>query len=83
VVSMLLKSCGISERILTEHGTVVCVTHINSWSNISLQPTRIISKSAIGTRRSTIKSTNGAQVDRHVSERTSLDEAPSNPGRYW
>jgi hypothetical protein len=66
---------------LTQHGTIVRVSHVDSGSNISLQPTRIVAQTAVRTRRSAIKSSDRTQVNRHVSKRTSLHKATSNPGR--
>jgi hypothetical protein len=68
---------------LTQHGTVVRITHIDSRSNIPLQPTRIVTQTTVRTRRSAIKSSDRTQVDRHVSKRTSLDEITSNSGWNW
>jgi hypothetical protein len=52
------------KKQLTGHGTVVCVTHIDSRLDVSLQSARVVSKTAIRARSGAIKAADGAQVDR-------------------
>lgn len=66
---------------LTEYRTVVGVPHVDGRTNISLHATRVVSQACIGSGCSAVDSTNGAQVNGHVGERSGCDETSANTRR--
>lgn len=67
--------------MLTKHSTVIIVSHVHSWPNIPLQLAGIVAKPTVWARCSAVQSTDRAQVNRHISKRTSLDKTTPDSSR--
>jgi hypothetical protein len=64
----------------TENGRVVSVSGVESRSHITLETTGIVAQSTIWSSLGSDKSSNGTQVDGHISKRTGSDISTSDTG---